>query len=30
MDELWALGLGWRLFGLLLAGLAFTLLRPRR
>ncbi|SES10540.1 hypothetical protein SAMN05216199_2007 [Pedococcus cremeus] len=30
MDEGWALGLGWLLFGLLLAALAVVLLRPRR
>ena len=30
MDEGWALGLGWLLFGLLLAALAVLLLRPRR
>jgi hypothetical protein len=30
VDEGWALGLGWLLFGLLLAVLVVLVLRPRR
>jgi hypothetical protein len=30
VDEGWALGLGWTIFALLLAGLAYVLLRRRR